>query len=994
MAREVSFEYAHVAKRSFRYKYRCDYCDLPTDWIHSEISQKAMAVKGTGRLREVEGIMNAPKMFMKMEAQAEVALENSIERVERAIEDYSDVMLIKGEPLLVDEFNRMFLEGSTCPYCGERQLWYPAYSSIPTLMVTARNGAVGFGLIGILAALVSGALIGEVRVPFFALTVAVFALLGCLVGYYIARAKLKEIGAHKSAAGKSIAKIEWEKAGTLGKPAKEKEAKEGQDKEGEAKRMTYDIDALTALCEQIRDKFRLNENRWYVDSGPHIGDLVRGWRDLKPYMPDGKEIVMHVEVNGEMTQALSACSGYDIVFEEGACALLHAIAAELYNKNTNKAYFLQQEVIDFDAVCMQHFIYPARIKSQIKDKPELTRQRLSQCFGMDLPAEPRPYELAFPQIDTDYYVENYGIVPGKTVWISPEARSERPISPVYWNMIANTMRLMGYCVVFNVTKSQNAHFFDGPVITPPLVECVPFADLCGYVISQRSGLCDWLFFSKAKTTILYNSKEYGDQIKSGFADALFENADHITHVYFPETRFAKWFEDYRIAEVATERSERNAEQIFSDGAFGVAERSEFFSYHKHGFKKTAERFFDIKYATALENTRLHLSVRLPYDADKFDITYELRNEYGMVKTMENTYATNVSFQIPQFGNTFVRVTVVLRDEQKKCRFDTRKYDFQAHTYKSFLNPRRNDYAEAMRLYDEVLVADKSFRKKQLAIMTKYAEPAARCAFWDFFSSDSDIFLLADKREMPLLRLLFRDAPSTEVYCDKLVAYESFNFNIDDKTIKFETGNFDSFLITGKSMFVLLQTEKDSALRSKLGALGAKVTYIGDLDFKHLETAERDMRGIVDFEEYVLYLTARKERYNVFISSSDAHTKKSVDGSRNLLKILDILGVSELTYKYRHSFLCVIDGGNVAVEETSEDRELRAEYSFAGNAAKMSSCGYNAKMTASCPIEITINDTQCAVNRRGLNFVVWDKEKNEVADSVCFDTFADGKAYRI
>ena len=73
--------------------------------------------------------------------------------------------------------------------------------------------------------------------------------------------------------------------------------------------------------------------------------------------------------------------------------------------------------------------------------------------------------------------------------------------------------------------------------------------------------------------------------------------------------------------------------------------------------------------------------------------------------------------------------------------------------------------------------------------------------------------------------------------------------------------------------------------------------------------------------------------------------------------------------------------------------MSAEYEWDGNLASLTSAGFNVNQNDKTPVSIKVNGEELCVNRRGLNFVIWDKKENCLLDSVCFDTYWDGKASR-
>lgn len=152
-----------------------------------------------------------------------------------------------------------------------------------------------------------------------------------------------------------------------------------------------------------------------------------------------------------------------------------------------------------------------------------------------------------------------------------------------------------------------------------------------------------------------------------------------------------------------------------------------------------------------------------------------------------------------------------------------------------------------------------------------------------------------------------------------------------------------------------------------------------------------LKRVITYEKYVDILAQIKDNTVIFITSRDAHT--DWEGTKNLR--MDKFPIqTDIQKAFRHSWLCVIDGGKLMRELTSKDQEVSTEYEWDGNTASLISVGYNVHRNDKSPASININGEEVCVNKRGLNFVVWDKENNCLLDSVCFDTYWDSKASRI
>lgn len=148
-----------------------------------------------------------------------------------------------------------------------------------------------------------------------------------------------------------------------------------------------------------------------------------------------------------------------------------------------------------------------------------------------------------------------------------------------------------------------------------------------------------------------------------------------------------------------------------------------------------------------------------------------------------------------------------------------------------------------------------------------------------------------------------------------------------------------------------------------------------------------------FIAYILGLNKFSSLIDIFIVSRDAHTNPSRTTSE-MLQSMSLLGLrNDFANTYRYSYIGIIKAGNVTAELLSNNKSLKYECEIDGNWVSMESTGYNAVLTDNCPVAIKINGINLAVDKRGLNIVVWDKMENKLLDSVCFDTFLNGAASR-
>lgn len=143
----------------------------------------------------------------------------------------------------------------------------------------------------------------------------------------------------------------------------------------------------------------------------------------------------------------------------------------------------------------------------------------------------------------------------------------------------------------------------------------------------------------------------------------------------------------------------------------------------------------------------------------------------------------------------------------------------------------------------------------------------------------------------------------------------------------------------------------------------------------------------DETDVVNYLGKIKDKnYTVIISVKDEASKGMTE---EICNAMAKLGLQEnLKGQLRASYLAIIDEEQI-VYETLSNTSVKENLYIDDMSIQAISSGFEVGNTAS----IIINDIEYAVNSRGLNIVVYDKNAKKVIDSVCFDTHDMGKAYR-
>lgn len=117
---------------------------------------------------------------------------------------------------------------------------------------------------------------------------------------------------------------------------------------------------------------------------------------------------------------------------------------------------------------------------------------------------------------------------------------------------------------------------------------------------------------------------------------------------------------------------------------------------------------------------------------------------------------------------------------------------------------------------------------------------------------------------------------------------------------------------------------------------------------------------------------------IFISVYD---EASSQLSNTIIEDMRRLGLREsLKEKYRYSYYAVVTSGYLK-EEIGKD-QLCHEGNLGEISYRIESCGGNTRTGSS----IIINGREYSPNQRGLNIVVYDKDKKKVVDMISFDTY--------
>lgn len=149
-------------------------------------------------------------------------------------------------------------------------------------------------------------------------------------------------------------------------------------------------------------------------------------------------------------------------------------------------------------------------------------------------------ELSLPQVPHNAItiarkrIIDYGLPLGKTVVLAPDFNSTPGINSIniddFWSNLAHRLITQGYTVVLMTNKDQD-FLPQIPRVNFPLIEAIPFVEMCGWVIASRSGFCDLIATAKSKLTIIYPEQSlYSGTVYSCYGLRLMETSTSANEI--------------------------------------------------------------------------------------------------------------------------------------------------------------------------------------------------------------------------------------------------------------------------------------------------------------------------------------------------------------------------------------------------------------------------------------------------------------------------------
>lgn len=166
-----------------------------------------------------------------------------------------------------------------------------------------------------------------------------------------------------------------------------------------------------------------------------------------------------------------------------------------------------------------------------------------------------------------------------------------------------------------------------------------------------------------------------------------------------------------------------------------------------------------------------------------------------------------------------------------------------------------------------------------------------------------------------------------------------------------------------------------------------------------EAFVKKLQNEQDFTAYLRLLKQAKEQFVIFVAVNDTGAGPGMTEAA-ASEFMVCLGLkTNLFDKYRRAYAAIIDRGTVVREILQPDlaKHIALSGKCNGKDFKVLSSGYECTEIPGAQAVISFDGINYSPDSRGINFVVFDVEKNIVADASSFDSYANlesGKPYAL
>ncbi len=298
-----------------------------------------------------------------------------------------------------------------------------------------------------------------------------------------------------------------------------------------------------------------------------------------------------------------------------------------------------------------------------------------------------PLAPCFPEVDILQKYKEY-ILPGKTVFIVPEARTVQPFPCWFWNFAAYLFETMGYSVIFNAPPKSSG-LYRGQCLLVPLSEVVRFADACGFVFGIRTGLFDVLSTSTAKM-IIYSTKFYKplndvfnmDNSENRIRTVYYEDNDPFFQMTPPVNFVRKAFDEefFPIKDLLgklCEKESRDSGQVYPAHILRSYTCKKIFNkYALWDRGADIKPFAEVKYSFDIVGGKLAFSMSA-LTGGGYRVDYEVFCNDRCIAQLADMPGDCLSYPLEQSGEYFIKATVTDQKNFNQEYFETRRLVYTA-----------------------------------------------------------------------------------------------------------------------------------------------------------------------------------------------------------------------------------------------------------------------------------------------------------------------------
>ena len=156
------------------------------------------------------------------------------------------------------------------------------------------------------------------------------------------------------------------------------------------------------------------------------------------------------------------------------------------------------------------------------------------------------------------------------------------------------------------------------------------------------------------------------------------------------------------------------------------------------------------------------------------------------------------------------------------------------------------------------------------------------------------------------------------------------------------------------------------------------------DRVEVSSSARMLKYVIDLESY-LSLLSELEDCTIFFAVKDTQGYQLNEQMIDQMEILGFEQLEELLEKEYHTFVGIVQDGQTVYQQIGDaDEAIRYDGTVDGSFVRIESKTFQYGNQAS----IQIDGSDYAVNKRGLNIVVYNNKTYEIIDAVAFDTHSE------